>query len=65
MPFSHLADRYKIELNIRKYERANPVDARTQLIDLHEKTAQIYLDNLKTEDGEKSSGTFGKAGAHI
>ena len=41
----YLADRYKIELNIDKIDAQNQ-DARTKLIDLHEKTSHIYLENL-------------------
>lgn len=48
----HLADHYKIELNIQTTSGQSR-DMRTQLIDLHEKTAQLYMENLKTEDGEK------------
>ena len=48
----HLADHYKIELNIETTSGQSR-DMRTQLIDLHEKTAQLYMENLKTEDGEK------------
>ena len=48
----YLADRYKIELNIENTEGKSK-DIRTQLIELHEKTAHIYLDNLKTEAGKK------------
>ena len=48
----HLADRYKIELNIEN-TGGQSRDARTQLIDLHEKTAQIYFENLQTEDGKQ------------
>ena len=48
----HLADRYKIELNIETTSGQSQ-DTRTQLIDLHEKTSQIYLENLKTKEGKK------------
>jgi len=48
----HLADRYKIDLNIETTSGQSR-DARTQLFDLHEKTSRIYFDNLKTEGGKK------------
>ncbi len=48
----HLADRYKIDLNI-EHTSGQSRDTRTQLFDLHEKTSQIYIENLKTEDGKK------------
>ena len=57
----YLADRYKIELNIDNREGQSG-DARTQLIDLHEKIAQIYLDNLKTKDGKKVQAHLEKRG---
>ena len=42
----YLADRYNIELNIDQSNHKTQ-DIRTQLIDLHEKTAKIYFENLK------------------
>ena len=41
----HLADRYKIELNLDNSDGQSH-DVRSQLINLHEKTAQIYLNIL-------------------
>jgi len=48
----HLADRYKIELNIENTDGKSK-DTRTQLIELHEKTAHIYAKNLTTDEGKK------------
>tara|TARA_Y100000590_G_scaffold470591_1_gene666670 strand:- start:7846 stop:9636 length:1791 start_codon:yes stop_codon:yes gene_type:complete len=48
----HLADRYKIELNIEN-AGGKSQDARTQLLELHEKTAHIYAKNLTTDEGKK------------
>ena len=57
----HLADRYKIELNIENMGGQSR-DVRTQLIDLHEKTSQIYQKNLTTNEGNKIQAHLEKRG---
>jgi len=57
----YLADRYNIELDINNTDDKIH-DARTQLINLHEKITQIYIDNLKTEEGKKVQAHLEKRG---
>jgi len=47
-----LADKYKIELNINDTNDKNQ-GVRTKLIELHEKTSHLFLENLNTEEGKK------------
>ena len=47
-----LADKYKIELNIDNINNKNK-GIRTKLIELHEKTSHLFLENLNTEHGKK------------
>ena len=46
-----LADRYKIELNIKEYSGQSQ-DLRTKLIELHEIASNSFLENLNTNQGE-------------
>ncbi|SVB09053.1 uncharacterized protein METZ01_LOCUS161907, partial [marine metagenome] len=57
----HLADRYKIELNIENMGGQSR-DVRTQLIDLHAKTSQIYQKNLTTKEGKNIQAHLEKRG---